>query len=494
MHPPVLVRARAASYERSSSNKEKSITDQRAENAAEADRIGVDLVAQLADGTSATGKASSRRKRWPEVLAMVPTIDLIILWEPSRGDRTLSSWAAFLELCREHGTKIHATSHARTYDMANERDWRTLAEDGVDSAYEVAKLAKRVARGLGAQAAAGRPAGKVTYGYRRVYAIDDAGKRTLVRQEEDPGGPADIVREIFKRLSKGDSATAVVRDLNARKVPTPRGAASWSDQTVRAIAHNPAYIGVRAHQPRSRNAPRRGKVAEYPAIWPALVPETQWYAVARIFGDPARQKYVGPRNGAATSLLGKLAECGDGCTDAAGRLGHARRRFLYPTSPVQHYDFPHATAPADQLDEIVSEAVIAYVSRPDVLRQLRRADDDADAAAVAARAELDRLTDELARWRQSAIDGVTSPESLAAIETGLSARVAAAQRRADAAGVSPILRGLAGAEDVRARWTAAPLAAQREIIRSLMRVKVHGMRGRGRDLLGRVEIVWLPDA
>ena len=77
---------------------------------------------------------------------------------PKTGDRRLiSTWASstwgccgnhcgatgagglgeFLNACRENHTGIDITMHDRLYDMANGRDWRNLAEDGVDSGYEL---------------------------------------------------------------------------------------------------------------------------------------------------------------------------------------------------------------------------------------------------------------------------------------------------------------------------------------------------------------------
>ena len=51
-------------------------------------------------------------------------------------------------------------SGERTYDMANDRDWETLAEEGIRSAAESKKISKRVRRGTAGSIRAGKPIGK----------------------------------------------------------------------------------------------------------------------------------------------------------------------------------------------------------------------------------------------------------------------------------------------------------------------------------------------
>lgn len=59
---------------------------------------------------------------------------------------------------------------------------------------------------------------------------------------------APLVREMFARYASGQATLAgLCRDLNARKVPTPRGAAVWWPSTVQAILVNPAYKGEPAY-------------------------------------------------------------------------------------------------------------------------------------------------------------------------------------------------------------------------------------------------------
>src|SRR5712691_88992 len=107
----------------------------------------------------ASAKGGSNRKDFRNALADVQAgkIDVLVMGESSRGSRELENWAGLLNACRAARVLIHVTSHDRTYDLSVGRDWRSLAEDGVDSAYESEKLSVRVKRGKADGLAAGRP-------------------------------------------------------------------------------------------------------------------------------------------------------------------------------------------------------------------------------------------------------------------------------------------------------------------------------------------------
>src|SRR5215471_17993153 len=119
---------RAGVYARQSRGKEKSINDQMAECTTDVAKRGWTVVGQWQDGVSASRYAKRARDNWPLVLAAIEDeqFDVLILWESSRGDRDAETWLGLLRRCREHHVFIRVTSHGRTYDMDNARDWRTL--------------------------------------------------------------------------------------------------------------------------------------------------------------------------------------------------------------------------------------------------------------------------------------------------------------------------------------------------------------------------------
>ena len=54
--------------------------------------------------------------------------------------------ARLLEDRRDRAVRIYVETHGRLYDMANSRDWRTLADDGVDNEAETNKTSERCGR------------------------------------------------------------------------------------------------------------------------------------------------------------------------------------------------------------------------------------------------------------------------------------------------------------------------------------------------------------
>lgn len=437
---------RALVYGRQSRGKAKSIAEQVKAGLAAITAEGWTHAGTYQDGSSASRHARTARDDWPRVLAEIEAgrVDVVILWESSRGDRTPETWFAFLSSCRRHGVRLHVIQHERTYNLGNARDWKVLADDGVNSAYESELLSVRVRRGHAGAAAEGRPShGRTPYGYRRTY---DPATGKLIGQEPDPA-TAPIVREIIGKAARGVPIVTIVADLTERGVPAVNGG-RWYRTRVRDIALNPAYAGLRVYNGQT-----------YPGDWPPLVdPEVARTAV-QVLTDPAR---VTTRPGGQRHLLSYLATCqpcGAGLTAVRGRYRCGESGCV--------------TILQAPMDALVEQQVWAYLERPGAYEALRRHDAESSRAAQDAQAEVDELTERLNGWRRSAARNETSPASLAVIEADLSAQIRAAQRRADKASVPPALRQvLEPGVDVRTRWEEATVPVRREVVRYLAVVKV----------------------
>src|ERR1051325_9921347 len=120
---------RASVYSRQSSGKAKSISEQLAAGALAIRQNGWEHTGDYSDGSGASRFGTKKRSEWERILQDLTsdTFDIIILWESSRGDRTLSSWAEFLEQCRKHHILIHVIADDHTYNLDRPRDWKTLA-------------------------------------------------------------------------------------------------------------------------------------------------------------------------------------------------------------------------------------------------------------------------------------------------------------------------------------------------------------------------------
>lgn len=365
---------------------------------------------------SASRFATKTRPQWERLRSDVAAgkYHVVVLWEVSRGDRDALGWLEFLAMCRNLGVLIHITSHRHTYDTRKRRDYKTLAEEGLDSADESEKISERIRRDVEANAQKGMPHGVVTYGYRREYEVDASGRRRIVAQvpDEEPRTvaavdgspviytPAGIVREVTRRLLAGEAIRAVTADLNSRGVPSPRsGPRGWSPFTVRRIAANPVYAGIRVH---------RG-LPVVAAVWPALVDPADHHALVARFSDPARR----------TSRDTTIRHLGSGLY-VCGVCGNPVRTV------TQYYGRAYTCWPP---------RLVSRSSRVD-----RRKVSDEETAALR-RLAGSAQTARVLELYESGVSQISMSRALGVTQSALSMRLAAERKRRGAAAAPPAPRG-----------------------------------------------------
>ena len=459
---------RAALYGRVSQDKHagRSVTEQENESRAACTLNGWNIAATYSDNDiSASRFTTKTRPGWAKLVADLDAakFDVIVLWEPSRGSRELMAWAALLDACRRRKVLVHVTSHQHTYDLSKPRDWRSLAEDGVDSAYESEKASQRIRRAMAANAVAGRPHGRTPYGYVRRY---DPSTKALLAQEIDPT-TAPIIREITRRLAAAEPVTAVTRDLIARGVPSPAGK-TWTRQNLRRVALNHTYIGEREYA---------GEI--HAGDWPPIVEPEVWYAARRILLDPKRTVTKPGRYKYLLSYIAHCGVCGDPLQAARRKGGTA---YFCPRY--------HASAGVEWLDAIITPIVLGRLNNKALMARLAGGDDE---SVLAARTQAAALKERLEGFRDAAAAGDLTPASLAHVEARLLADIALAQKKAASAAVPFALRGLAGADDIAGRWEALSIASRRQIVSALLKITLDPSCTRGRHSLDdydRIKIDW----
>jgi site-specific DNA recombinase len=464
---------RAALYGRVSLDKQsgQSVAQQQAESEAACKANGWTLAGIYEDNdVSASRFTTKQRPGWANLEADLDAgkFDVLVLWEPSRGSRELVVWATLLAACRRHKILVHVTSHHYTYDMANSRDWKTLAEEGVSSAYASEETSKRVLRSMAAGAVAGRPHGRTPYGYVRRY---DPATKELIAQEADPQ-TAPVVRDIFRRLAAAEPVSVVTKGLNDRGVLPPM-AKKWNRQNVRKLALNHTYIGQRDY----RGEVRKGN-------WPALVPEEDWYAARQILTAPGRTT-TKPRPGLYKYLLSYIARCGT-CDEPLT----AMQRTIKPA----YYFCPnsHVSCGVIWLDSAIEPLILARLNNPELMARLSGGDDDK--AVVEARTEAAALKERLDGFRDAAAAGELTPASLAHVEARLLTDIKAAEKKAASAATPSVLRGLTGTDDIAARWEQLSIAGRRRVVARLMGIKLDRATLRGPAAVGdydRIKVTWL---
>lgn len=135
--------------------------------------------------------------------------------------------------------------------------------DGIDTSARSAKLAftvkslladmyldelrDKTLRGLEGRALAGFSTGGLPYGYRSRPEVGPA-RQVVGHVIEVDEVQAAVVRRIFQEYLDGRSLTGIAAALNADETPPPRAHTlhrrkGWVSGSVRAMLHNPAYVG-----------------------------------------------------------------------------------------------------------------------------------------------------------------------------------------------------------------------------------------------------------
>ncbi|MDF2978847.1 MAG: recombinase, partial [Actinomycetospora sp.] len=375
------------------SGRARSVDEQHADNARAAESHGWALGEPYTDNSVSASRYSRKpRGGFAELMADLDAdrfgASVLILWESSRGSRKVSEWAALIEACERRDVSIHVTKDGQTYDPAKGRDVRSLIDDANDAQYESSKVSDRTKRSNAVNAAAGRPHGRVAFGFQRRY---DPRTKTLVAQEPHPQ-EAPVVRELFARIAGGHSLKSIARDFEARGVRT-RSGVPFSAANLRSLAVRDAYAGRRVHDPGRANGTTRSPNAQtVTGTWESLVSEGDFLAVQRILSDPSRRTNRPGRGVHLLSMIALCAACG-GPLSAAFRADRGKRR------QYQCHTGGHVRVDADDLDGVATEAMLGYLSRADVHEALTASEDEHGDEIEAVRGEIAALRvrlDELA--------------------------------------------------------------------------------------------------
>lgn len=389
--------------------------------------------------------------------------DLLVLWESSRGSRQVGEWVELIDCLERRGVRVFVTTHSRFYDPANPRDRRSLLEDAVDSEYESGKTSERARRSAAANAAAGKPHGRVPFGYRRRY---DELTRRFIAQEAHPV-EAPLVRELFDRIERGHSLRAISREWEARGIRNDSGT-PFSGVHLRSLALNIAYAGKRIHDPGRKSGTRApgARAVVVQGQWPALVPARTWHAVQRILTAPERRK---TKAGKARHLLSMIAKC-DPCGAPLAVTYRDGARSMYQCHVRGCVRLDQA-----ELDELAVAEMIGYLSREDVHATVRAADADEDAELARVQDEVAEISAELADLAAQVGAGRLSATLAAAAEPTIRARLTAAEER-EAALITPAALAslLQPGQDVATRWADAEISTRREVARLLLSPELLG--------------------
>ena len=269
-----------AFYRRSTNLQELSIEDQRRECEAFASSHAWRIVREF---VPARGYASGMTiDRDATFLGMIASAEhenhggarYLLVYDVSRFGRLPAKLKIYYEQhFLRHGIRVVYVKDDFRNDGSIGDDITQLVKHSEAHQFSV-KLSELVLRGCKSHAALGHSTGgKAPYGYNRLL-VDSSGVAVKVLKKGEhkadklqrviwapSPSEASIVHEIFETYSGGVGLNTIVQDLNARKIPPPRGL-HWGKSIVRFLLQNRTYLGERIYNKRSYKAYRRGEKAD----------------------------------------------------------------------------------------------------------------------------------------------------------------------------------------------------------------------------------------
>lgn len=449
-----------------------SVNSQDHENRALCERNGWEIAGTITDNDrSATRYAGRVREGYEQVLNAITgqsplgRIDILVTWEASRAERNMDTYPRLRQLLATHHV-LHAYN-GKLHDL-NEGGDRFAATLDVLLAEREAEIAReRTLRSHRDSARRGTPRGVTPYGYMREY---DPHSGRMVSQVPDPE-TAPVIRELVSRVLAGETLYAVAQDFNRRGVLTPRGRRDqlsgetaprpgWSSSMIRNLLGKQSLMGVRTHN----------GVAVGEATWPPLISPEDWAKVQAVLADPLRSR--NDRGVQVRFLLSGIAECGV-CGAWMRPLRNQGRPTYVCAGKVPTDGKGHVARSQPGLDAFVIRAVVERSAGTDFMQVLAQRHSSSATEVAAAERELADLRAKLAEYEKAATQKTgLALESLLRILDQLQAQYEDAERRAAPRGVHPAVLDLAG-PDAPDRWDRMPLERRRQVIRALVRVRVH---------------------
>lgn len=382
---------------------------------------------------------------------------MIGMWEASRGSRTASEWLAFLELCRKAGTliRVFGEDNEQTFNMNRVRDWRALADEGLDAHAEALTLSRRSRDGHRDAAEQGKPPGPLLFGYRRAYDAATGNRR----QEIDPERSV-IVRQLAKDTLAGVPLQKQARLLNVRGVATS-GGGEWTGFKIRRLLSNPGLAGHRMHN---------GKIVKDGA-WEGIISDDQHRQLMALFDAGQRRNYTD------TALAHQLS--GAGLCDVCGDVLRTERATRYV---CKRPGCGKVSARITDVDAEVAGMIIYRIERggPAIF-----APDDTDNDEVqVARQELQQRREYLSNFIDDAVDKMLSPDVVSRVQSKTQTRIDELEARIRKLTTPPALQALADV-DVAGEWWSLPVGTRREVILHLAEVRL--------SPIGRGAKRWSPD-
>jgi site-specific DNA recombinase len=185
---------------------------------------------------------TSARPAFKEMVALArwsdKPFDAILVWKYSRLARSREDSILYKAMLKKNGFTV--VSINEPFDDSPTGRLPEGIIESIDKFYSD-NLGEDVTRGMRESASRGfYLLSKPPFGYRKVKVLD--GNKEPARLEPAPY-QASIVKEMFESIKSGRSLTNIVKSLNAKGIPSPRGK-KWGKTAVHEIITNEIHNGT----------------------------------------------------------------------------------------------------------------------------------------------------------------------------------------------------------------------------------------------------------
>jgi DNA invertase Pin-like site-specific DNA recombinase len=284
------------------------------------------------NGTSAW-KRDRKRAGWDELIAACRRGEIkhIVCYHPDRLMRQPRDLEELLTISDEYGIILYGRVNAR--DLQNPDDRYALRIEIAHACRTSDDTSRRLIDKFQERAEDGYYHGTRPYGYTKN------GMKIVTAE-------AEIVREIFRRFTNGETPYAIAMDLNTREIPTTKGKA-WTEAAVRRTLQGGHAAGINVHHGQEIGI---GK-------WPAIITRAQWDFAQELltFRSTAARTERAKRKAPRSYILRGLVTCGKCGTTMAGCSG-----TVYRCSRANRQDGAKCarTMQAEPLEKFVEDEAI----------------------------------------------------------------------------------------------------------------------------------------
>lgn len=462
---------RAIIYVRVSSDKAggRSVEEQEQECREVCQRNGWPVAMVIRDNDmSASPYARKNRPGFAQLFEVLQPGDILVTWAADRRERELGAYLQIRNLCAERGVLLSYSG--RVFDMTSSKDRMITAFDALMAENYADATREALMRAQAHNLAAGKPHGKIPYGYKAIRDPESGKIKSRVPDELGEYGDyrvqseADTIREATRRLLEGDTLRAIAMDLERRGVARPTATTRrWDGRTLRQLLMKPTIAGLRTH---------KGEITGQ-GTWQGIITPEDFYELQAILTDPQRSvKYRGtePRH-----LLSGIAKCGV-CQDPL-RHGYTKGKARKDGTKPLYWIYVcrnggHVARSAPKLDDMISRVMILLLEDPRVIKRLEAPKDDTARQAQERAKMLRRNLDEQIEAVTSAdLPPAMTAKALKNLNEKFQPQIDAAELLSWQSAGNPHLRKLCG-PGAETRWAALTLIEQRDAIRSALDITV----------------------